>query len=230
MNLDAKGADDERGLRQTYGDVPVPSDGIWRKLEERSTKRRPFVSHAGEIAATVALAVALIAAGVVTLPRLVQHPNSAPAASQPTAGASNTTAGVTPAQLFDHAPLWPGYAWSFQGKTVGWQVIASSAGPAHCGLESATFLTLGWPPGTASGTSARARQYVRDPRNVLRGYHLLTSLDLHAPLPADARSTGLRYGGVEIYVSPQSLDQAVYVVGGGVTERWPRIDPIGLCE
>jgi hypothetical protein len=64
---------------------------------------------------------------------------------------------------------------------------------------------------------------------VTRTTLLLTSLDLHARLPTDAKPTGLSYRGLQIYVSHEDVDRAVYVVGGGITERWPRSDPMTLC-
>jgi hypothetical protein len=145
-------------------------------------------------------------------------------------GSSPNTSLVTPAQLFDRPPAWPGYHWTYGGRTVGWEVIASAAGPSHCSWEAAAMLTLGWPPGTASATAAHSRQYLRDPQNVLRTRSLLATLDLHARLPADARPTGLRYQGVEVYVSPAEVDRDVYVVGAGVVERWPRSDPMTVCS
>jgi len=137
---------------------------------------------------------------------------------------------ATPAQLFDHAPAFPGYPWTYNGQTVGWQVAATSAGPEHCGWQGVTFLTLGWPPGTYSATSAHSRQYVRDPRHLLLvPAYLRSRLDLSAHLPGDARPTGLRYRGVEIDVAADA-DTAIYMVGGGHAERWPRSDPMSLCE
>ncbi|MDQ6850164.1 MAG: hypothetical protein M3070_09385 [Actinomycetota bacterium] len=144
---------------------------------------------------------------------------------------SNPTASsaVTPAQLFSSPPPFPGYHWSFNGRSVAPQVVVTSAGPEHCGWEGATFLTIAWPPGTYSDTAAHARQYVRDPRGVTRTPFLLAALDLNTKLPSDAHPTGLTYLGLEIYTSDGDIDRAVYVVGGGITERWPRSDPMTLC-
>ncbi len=138
-------------------------------------------------------------------------------------------ANVRPAGIFDHPPACPGYAWCFSGHGVRGQVVTSAAGPAHCGWETATLLTVGWPPGTYSETAAHARQYVRDPLRVTNTPFLQESLALQVPLPVDAAPTGLRFRGVEIYVRPADGGRAVYVVGGGVTERWPRSDPMTLC-
>lgn len=133
-----------------------------------------------------------------------------------------------PGEAFDSPPAWPGAQWSLDGKKVGWQVISAAAGPAHCEWQHATFLTLGWPPGTYSETSQHARQYIRDPKHVVGTPHLQSTLDLHAQLPDGTLATGLTYGRLSIYSGPDA-DRAIYVVGQHVTERWPRSDPMTLC-
>jgi hypothetical protein len=150
------------------------------------------------------------------------HAATSPAASQ-------CDANIKPAALFDRPPAFPGYSWCYKGHTVGWQVVTSSAGPAHCAWETAAFLTIAWPPGTYSESAVHARQYIRDPLGVTHATSLRSSLELQVPLPVDATPTGLRLRGVEIYVSPSAGDDAVYVVGGGVAEQWPRSDPMTLC-
>jgi hypothetical protein len=52
----------------------------------------------------------------------------------------------------------------------------------------------------------------------------------HASLPPDARATGHRHGSIEIYVSPSDQERAIYVVGADGAERWPRSDPMTLCQ
>lgn len=133
-----------------------------------------------------------------------------------------------PASLFSATPAYPGYVWSRGGQPVTAEEVGTIAGPAHCGWQSATFLTMGWPPGTRSTSSAQARQYIRDQRAVtpLRSRD---RLDLHARLPSDAHGTGYTYRGVEIYLSPSDQDAAVYLVGARTVERWPRSDPLTLC-
>jgi hypothetical protein len=37
------------------------------------------------------------------------------------------------------------------------------------------------------------------------------------------------HGAIEIFVSPSEQDRAIYVVGAGGAERWPRSDPMTLC-
>lgn len=132
--------------------------------------------------------------------------------------------------FFDSAPEYPGYQWTRHGRhAVRGFELTTAAGPGHCELQSATFLTIGWPLGTVSRTSAEARQFIRDPRGVVRPGNLQHELDLHATLPSDARPSGYRYADLEIYFSPSDQDSAVYVVGQAGAERWPRSDPMTLC-
>ncbi len=131
--------------------------------------------------------------------------------------------------VFDATPAYPGYQWTRDGRPVKPEELGTIAGPAHCGWESATMLSIGWPPGTLSASSAQSRQYIRDPRGVIRGA-LRDRLVLGAQLPADARSTGYSYGAVEVFVSPTDQDEFIYLVGPGAVERWPRSDPMTLCS
>jgi hypothetical protein len=132
------------------------------------------------------------------------------------------------AAAFDLPPSYPGYTWTRGGSPVSNFELVTSAGPGHCGWESATYLTIGWPPGTVAATAAGAHLYIRDPRGVV-GTSYRDALLLHATLPADARPTGHRHGSLEIYVSPSDQDRAIYVVGADGAERWPRSDPMTLC-
>lgn len=132
------------------------------------------------------------------------------------------------ALAFDSPPAYPGYEWTRDGKTVPREEIAASAGPDHCSWQSATFLSIGWPPGTFANTAALARQYVRDPRAAINS-SLRDRLATNVELPRDAKPTGYRLGVIEIYLSPADQDQAIYAVGPGGAERWPRSDPMTLC-
>jgi hypothetical protein len=134
----------------------------------------------------------------------------------------------TVATAFDIPPAYPGYTWTREGRTVSAFELVTSAGPDHCGWGSATYLTIGWPPGTVASDSRGAHLYIRDPHGVV-GTSYRDGLVLHATLPADARATGHRHGAIEIFVSPSDQDQAIYVVGAGGAERWPRSDPMTLC-
>jgi hypothetical protein len=133
------------------------------------------------------------------------------------------------AAAFDPPPSYPGYEWMRNGHPVSPEELVTAAGPAHCGGQSATYLTIGWPLGTVSTTSAQARLYIRDPNGVVSpSYRQL--LGLHATLPSDARPTGYSYGSIKLYLSPSDQDQAIYVIGPAGAERWPRSDPMALCS
>jgi hypothetical protein len=147
---------------------------------------------------------------------------------QPWHGAVTCSAAGCPVAVFFESPLpYPGHPWKHDGTVVPASEIAAAAGPAHCGWESATFLTFGWPLGTRPQTAAASRQFIRDPNHVVPRS---LPLDLHATLPADARPTSYTFGdGVALFLSPADQDQFVYIVGSTV-ERWPRSDPMTLCS
>lgn len=137
--------------------------------------------------------------------------------------------GAKPASIFDSTPEYPGYVWTRNGQPVTPEELGTVAAPGHCGWQSATFLSIGWPPGTHSRSAAEARQYIRDPKGVTRTT-FRDRLDLQATLPRDALATGYVHDGIEIYLSPSDQDEAIYVVGSRTVERWPRSDPMTLCE
>ena len=129
---------------------------------------------------------------------------------------------------FDSPPAYPGYAWTRDGERVSEFELTTIAGPGHCGWDSATFLFIGWPPGTAAPTAAQARQYIRDPRGDVRAV-FRERLTINVRLPSDARATGYRHGAIEVYVSASDDNEAIYVVSPAGAERWPRSDPMTLC-
>lgn len=131
--------------------------------------------------------------------------------------------------VFDATPPYPGYAWTREGRSVKPEEFGTIAGPGHCGWQSATFLSIGWPVGTLSTSSAQARQYIRDPNGVVRAM-LRDRLDLNAKVPSDARPTGYTHDSVRVYLSPTDQDEAIYIVGPFGAERWPRSDPVTLCD
>jgi len=133
------------------------------------------------------------------------------------------------AAAFDVPPAYPGYRWTRDGRTVSEFELVTSAGPSHCGWESATYLTIGWPPGTVASYASGAHLYIRDPHGVVATSYR-DGLVLHATLPPDARPTGHRHGALQIYVSPSDQDRAIYVMGADGAERWPRSDPMTLCR
>jgi hypothetical protein len=61
----------------------------------------------------------------------------------------------------------PGRPWTLNGQPVSNEIIGLIAGRDHCGWERVLLLTIGWPLGRAAHTAEEARQYVRDPENVV---------------------------------------------------------------
>lgn len=139
---------------------------------------------------------------------------------------------TTVAGYFDNPPAWPGQPWSRNGVEVSNEVLESSAGPEHCGWQSATMMFMGWPPGTDATSSSQARQYIRDTRAALLDDRSLQGSFEHNPtLPPDATDTGFRYDGVlKLYLSPSDADRYVYLIAPADSERWPRSDPMTLCD
>lgn len=136
----------------------------------------------------------------------------------------------TVAAAFDQPPAYPGFIWTRNGVPVKAEELGTIAGPGHCDWQTATFLFIGWPPGTLSSISAQSRQYIRDPKGAIQGTTAYRELlVLNATIPSDARPTGYRLGAIEVYLSPSDQDEAIYVVGPDGAERWPRSDPMTLC-
>ena len=129
---------------------------------------------------------------------------------------------------FDSPPSYPGYEWTRNGQPVSNAELGTSAGPNHCGWQSATILHIGWPLGTVSTNAGQARTYIRDPKGVM-GETYRRDLVAHANVPADARPTGYKLGAIELYLSPVDQDEAIYLVTSGGAERWPRADPFFGC-
>ncbi|HKW70918.1 MAG TPA: hypothetical protein VJP81_10070 [Candidatus Dormibacteraeota bacterium] len=111
---------------------------------------------------------------------------------------------------------------------MSWPELDASAGPSHCGWESFTFFTLGWPLGNASPT-APSRQYVRDPFGRLVGGHLLGTWAHNPDLPADAADTGYHYSALRLYLAASDYDRYVYMVAPYDSERRPRSEPATEC-
>jgi len=129
---------------------------------------------------------------------------------------------------FDAPPAYPGYHWTRNGQGIEGGELTTIAGPDHCGWQSATMLFIGWPPGTRAETSASSRMYIRDPQGAY-GAKYRDMLLRNATLPTDARPTGYRLVPIELYLSPTDQDEGIYVVAPSGAERWPRVDPMGLC-
>ena len=149
--------------------------------------------------------------------------------------AAMATAACTPiaktaslSAAFDNPPSYPGYEWTRNGKSVRYEELGASAGPSHCGWQSATILTIGWPLGTVSASAAQARFYIRDPKGIMGG-SFKDRLIKDAHLPADARATGYKLGSIDLYLSPADQDDDAYLVTSAGAERWPRADPFYAC-
>ena len=109
------------------------------------------------------------------------------------------------------------------GEPVPEDVLTTFRGAEHCDWQSTVFLTLGWPPGTPAPNFALARMYVRDTgREFERLGYLRGRYDDDVELPRDARSTGYRLDGIELWLSPRDSASAIYVVRSDRVERWPR--------
>ena len=143
-------------------------------------------------------------------------------------GVRSSTPLTSVAMAFDPPPPYPGYSWSRNGQPVSGFELTTAAGPDHCGWQSATFLSIGWPPGTVSTSAVQSRQYIRDPKGEVSD-DLRARLRLNVILPPDARPTGHERGPMRLYVSGSDQDEAIYVVAPGGAERWPRSDPMTGC-
>lgn len=129
---------------------------------------------------------------------------------------------------FDNPPAYPGYQWTRNGHSVRTEELGTSAGPNHCGWQSATILTIGWPLGTVSANAGQARFYIRDPNGAIQGIYK-ERLVKNPHLPAGARATGYKLGAIELYLNPDDQDEAAYLVAPAGAERWPRADPFFAC-
>jgi hypothetical protein len=134
---------------------------------------------------------------------------------------------ATVASAFGVPPPYPGYAWTRDGQPATEFEITTIAGPDHCGWAAAAMMFIGWPPPTTAPSADRARQFIRDPRAVVDP-RFREQFRQGVKLPADARSTGFRHGGIEVFVSP-SDDTGIYLVSRFDAERWPISDPMTLC-
>ena len=136
----------------------------------------------------------------------------------------------TVGSYFDRPPAWPGKPWSYAGHNVDSDVLTAVAGPSHCNWDSATFLTIGWPPGTGALSSSESRQYLRDPTAAVPSVALRGSWMKNPLIPHDANDSGYTYGALKLVLAPSDQDAYVYVVSPRDSERWPRSDPQTTCS
>jgi hypothetical protein len=100
-----------------------------------------------------------------------------------------------------------------RGDRVPVTTIQSFRGAEHCDWEGVTFLTL--------GEYGKAPAYLRRPGRDLDGF-LATTYEEDATLPADARDSGYRRDGRQLWLVPGRT--AAYLVSASDradVERWP---------
>jgi hypothetical protein len=140
------------------------------------------------------------------------------------AGQPNETPRATVADYFSPPQPYPGPTWTNDGRPVDGSILNSIAGPEHCGWQSAVMMHLGRPLDTLSRS---VHQFIRDPNGVI-DRDLRDRLAQHVALPPDARGTGYRDRGLELWLSPSHPD-AVYLRAGDDVERWPRAHQVVAC-
>ncbi|MFF2204778.1 hypothetical protein [Streptomyces sp. NPDC058145] len=96
------------------------------------------------------------------------------------------------------------------GRRVPVRTLSGSAGPEHCGWQSARFLVLD------------DRTYARDPEGVLARDGLLRApYRAHVRMPATARDTGYHHRGLRLWLT-DDRDTAYVRTAAGV-EAWPEV-------
>ncbi len=201
---------------------------VWSIALLRGVPARRATVVAGAVLASVGVFALIGYSASIDLNR-VPTQTAVPVAVRPPTPTFLVRPGDALAAYFDQPPRYPGYPWTRNGVVVSGGELSTAAGPDHCGWESATFLTIGWPPGTVATSAAEARQYIRDPRGVV-ATPFRDRLQTQATMPADARPTGHRFGDLQIFVSPSDQDEFIYIQSGYGTERWPRSEPMTLCD
>ncbi len=92
------------------------------------------------------------------------------------------------------------------GQRVSTEKIVSYPGPAHCGHDESTWLTV-------DGVL-----YFRDPKHVMADW-VAHPFDADAKLPSDALDSGYRSESGELWIVPEG---DAYLVATDHVERWPR--------
>ncbi|MFE6336091.1 hypothetical protein ACFVOK_23235 [Streptomyces sp. NPDC057798] len=127
-----------------------------------------------------------------------------------------TSASCDPAELPESFTAAQGYEiWTDRrGRRVPTTTVHSNPGPEHCDWQRAHFLS--------TGRGEDARLYARDPAKVLPPGALTSRYDGDVRLPADARGTGYRYQGRELWLTDDDPSAAYVRTPDGV-ERWPGV-------
>lgn len=122
--------------------------------------------------------------------------------------------------------------WTLDGERVQPRTISTLPGSDHCGWETTTLLHIGSPLGSVLESGADVHRYVRDPEGVytILSDRIRTTYAHDTQLPPNAKYSGYKKGGVELWIDDTELDSAIYMVEGSIVERWPKADPIILCD
>lgn len=114
------------------------------------------------------------------------------------------------------------------GERVPVAEVLSFRGDRHCDWQDVTFLQVDEEPSAAD--PRQAQEYFRDPEGVLAG-HLDGTFTGHARLPGDARDTGWRRAGRELWLVPdRSAAYLVNLEDETDVERWPASTQPIYCD
>ena len=136
--------------------------------------------------------------------------------------------GKTVEQPFDDRPgIW--CDGDGRGQRLRKEVVSMST-RYPCERERVAVLHFGWPLGTPQDRAAYLNEgyleYGRDPEGyALESGWLMEGERFRADveLPEDAVYSGFTNRNIELWISPDELDRAVYVRSGGRFERWPHM-------
>lgn len=120
-------------------------------------------------------------------------------------------ASCDPAEFDPSADAGAGYEiWlDADGDRVPTSVLAASPGPAHCGWDSATFLTV------------EGATFVADPEGVLDGAHVVATFDEDAELADDAVDTGYHRNGKHLWLAADG--RFAFVLDRDTVQAWPAL-------
>jgi hypothetical protein len=166
----------------------------------------------------------LIAGGVATGVLVRRTTRSQPlACAQPSPGSQNDLT-QEPPYTASGLTRWT----DARGCLVRRDVIMTRTGAEHCGWQAVRDILMGNPLGR-SHSHAPARIYVRDPAGVLRKPEIARAFQADVKLPSDARDTGYRQAGAQLWMQSTS-DASLYLVRSNRVERWPRDTAPSGCK
>ena len=93
--------------------------------------------------------------------------------------------------------------------------------PAFLSSEALAEIVMGSPLGV-SHEKSHPRQFIRDPSGVITGRRTSEAFDANARLPHEAKDTGFRQDGYELWMRRGS-DRFIYLVDGDHVEAWPLV-------